>query len=90
MCDLIGVDLFTTCHEEYGIHVFRHRKAYLEKRFAVPSLQKIEISHTLHRNSKHNAGEEGRPGPPKSYDIRGKKLLSSQFASMELIWDVTK
>ena len=78
-CDTIGVNLFTTLHKEYGRRVFRRREASLGILFAAHFFRKIEISHTPHRNSKYNAGQEVRPGHPKSHDVRRWKISNFEM-----------
>lgn len=57
ICDPIGVDVFTTRHEEYEIHVCGSGELCLGKMFSLPFLQKVKISLTPHKNSKYGAGQ---------------------------------
>ena len=56
-CDPVGVDIFATCKEKYGICVRRSEEGYLGKLFASPLLRKIEISPIYRRNFKYNASQ---------------------------------
>ena len=73
-CDPIGVNIFIARHKEYMICFRRRREAYLGNIFTAPFLWKIEISHTPLRNSKYDASQEGQPRPPKSHDVRKRKI----------------
>ena len=52
-------------------------KILWETLFASTLIKKIIISHTPHRSSKYNVGQETRPGPSESRDVCGQKYLSS-------------
>ena len=65
--------IFLQCITSNTGYVFAGIEKLLQEKNPVPFLQKIEIYHTPHRNSKYTSGQEGRPGPPKSRDIRKRK-----------------
>ena len=62
-----------------------HREASLGNIFAALFLLKIENFHTPLRKSKYYSGQERRPGPTKSWDVREQKFPSLQRSSTELI-----
>ena len=74
MCNPIGEDIFTMRQEEFGRRVCRRGEASSGKLFASNFLWKIKISHNPHRNSRYNVGQEIRPRPPESRDVRGQKI----------------
>ena len=73
------MEFFTTRHEEYGRLGCGRREATSGNLFSMPFLRKTKISHTPHRKSKYDAGQEIRPGTPQSCDVRGRKI--SKFAT---------
>ena len=66
------------CYQEYRRCACRCRKFSLGNYFASPFIRKIKISHTPHRSSKYDDGQESRPGSTKSCDAHRKK---SKFAT---------
>ena len=58
--------------------------------FASTFIRKIKISHNPHRNSKYDAGQENRPGPPESRDVYRQKYISLQRAILDMIQDMMR
>ena len=74
-CDPNGVDIFTIHHKEYGRQVYGHGEASSDKKFASPFNHKIKFSHTPHRKSKYDDGQEIQPGLLSSRNVQGRKNL---------------
>ena len=70
----IGVDISTTCHKEYRRRIYGSVEDNSGKLFASNFLLKVKNSLTHCRTSKHDAGQEIRPGPPESSDVREQEV----------------
>ena len=88
-CNIIGVDISTKCHEEYGRRVRSSGEDALGNLFASPFPRNVKISITHHRNSKYNVGQEIRLGTSESHNVREQKYPSLQYASTDFIQAMT-
>ena len=73
-CDPIGVEIYTTCHKEYGRSVCGSGENDLGNLFSLPFLRIDKIPLTYSRISKYDAGKKMRPEPHEPCDFREQEI----------------